>query len=85
MTAGNVDQVKATTNNPDLRRLLGVTPELGKAMKLDAAWVVHAVKAVGNFGEMYERNLGKGSSLGLERGPSDLWTKGGLIYPLPMR
>lgn len=85
VTAGNVDQVKATTNNPDLRRLLGVTPELGKAMKLDAAWVVHAVKAVGNFGEMYERNLGKGSSLGLERGPSDLWTKGGLIYPLPMR
>jgi general L-amino acid transport system substrate-binding protein len=85
VTGANVDEIKATTKNPDLRRLLGVTPDLGKAMKLDPAWVVNIVKMVGNFGEMYERNLGKGSPLGLDRGPSDLWTKGGLIYPLPMR
>ncbi len=85
ITAANVEQVKATTNNPDIRRLLGVTPELGKALKLDPDWVVNVVKAVGNYGEMFERNLGKNSAHGLQRGQNNLWTNGGLIYPLPMR
>ena len=68
-----------------LRRLLGVTPELGKALKLDPKWVVNAIKAVGNYGEMFERNLGRNSPLGLPRGLNEQWTKGGLIYALPMR
>jgi general L-amino acid transport system substrate-binding protein len=84
ITADNVDKIKTTTN-PDIRRLLGVTPELGQALKLDPAWVVNVVKAVGNYGDMFERNLGKSSAHGLDRGVNALWTKGGLIYPLPMR
>ncbi|MGB3720842.1 MAG: amino acid ABC transporter substrate-binding protein [Hyphomicrobiaceae bacterium] len=85
ITAANVEEIAATTNDADLRRLLGVTPELGKALKLDPKWVVNAIKAVGNYGEIFERNLGRDSPLGLSRGLNEQWTKGGLIYALPMR
>lgn len=85
ITAANVDEVAASTNDADIRRLLGVTPELGEALKLDPKWVVNAVKAVGNYGELFERHLGPSSPLGLSRGLNEQWTKGGLIYALPMR
>lgn len=62
-----------------------MTPELGKALNLDPKWVVNAIKAVGNYGEIFERNLGRDSPLGLSRGLNEQWTKGGLIYALPMR
>ena len=85
VTSANADQVKRDSTNPDTRRLLGVSPELGQAMKLDPAWVVNVVKAVGNYGEIYERNMGVQTPVGLARGPNELWNKGGLLYPLPMR
>jgi general L-amino acid transport system substrate-binding protein len=85
VTSRNVDEVKRTTTNPDTRRLLGVTPELGQALKLDPNWVVNIVKAVGNYGEIYERHMGPRTPVGLARGPNELWTRGGLLYALPMR
>ncbi|MFC7735215.1 amino acid ABC transporter substrate-binding protein [Roseomonas sp. GCM10028921] len=85
VTAANVDEVKRTTTNPDTRRLLGVTPELGQSLKLDPNWVVNIVKAVGNYGEIYERHMGPKTQVGLARGPNELWTRGGLLYALPMR
>ncbi|MBB5692902.1 amino acid ABC transporter substrate-binding protein [Muricoccus pecuniae] len=85
VTSANVDEVKRTTTNPDTRRLLGVTPELGQSLKLDPNWVVNIVKAVGNYGEIYERHMGPKTQVGLARGPNELWTRGGLLYALPMR
>ena len=85
VTSQNVDEVKRTTTNPDTRRLLGVTPELGQSLKLDPNWVVNIVKAIGNYGEIYERHMGPRSQVGLARGANELWTRGGLLYALPMR
>jgi general L-amino acid transport system substrate-binding protein len=85
VTQANVDEVKRTTTNPDTRRLLGVTPELGASLKLDPSWVVNIIKAVGNYGELYERHMGPKTQVGLARGPNNLWTHGGLLYALPMR
>ena len=85
VTQANVDEVRRTTTNPDTRRLLGVTPELGQAIKLDPLWVVNVVKAVGSYGEIYDRHMGPASPVGLPRGANELWTRGGLLYALPMR
>ena len=85
VTSANAEEVKRTTTNPDTRRLLGVTPELGQSLKLDPDWVVRVVKAVGNYGEMYDRHMGPKTPVGLARGPNELWTRGGLLYALPMR
>jgi general L-amino acid transport system substrate-binding protein len=85
VTQANVDEMKKTSLNPNTRRLLGVTPELGEALKLDRNWVVNIVKAVGNYGEIYDRNFGPKTIVDLPRGPNKLWTDGGLIYALPMR
>lgn len=85
ITSQNVDEIRSTTKDADIRRLLGVTPELGEALGLDPSWVVNAVKAVGNYGEMFDRHLGPNSPLGMSRGLNEQWTRGGLIYALPMR
>lgn len=84
VTRANIDE-KKTSTDPDIRRLLGVEPGLGKALGLDEAWAERALRAVGNYGESFDRNLGKGSPIGLERGLNDQWTKGGLMYALPLR
>ena len=60
-------------------------PGMGKALGLDEKWAYNAIKAVGNYGEIFDRNVGQGSPLKLERGLNDLWTKGGLIYAMPIR
>jgi general L-amino acid transport system substrate-binding protein len=85
ITAANVEQMRQESTNPDTRRLLGVTPEVAQALKLDPLWVVKVIKSIGNYGEVYERNMGLKTSIGLARGPNELWTRGGLLYPLPMR
>jgi general L-amino acid transport system substrate-binding protein len=85
ITATNVEQMRKESTNPDTRRLLGVTPEVAQALKLDPLWVVNVIKSVGNYGEIYERNMGLKTPIGLARGPNELWTHGGLLYPLPMR
>ncbi len=58
---------------------------MGKALGLDDKWAYNIVKQVGNYGEVFDRNVGKDSSLKLERGLNDLWTRGGLIYAMPVR
>lgn len=85
VTSSNADQMLADSTNPTVQRLLGKSGDFGKLMGLDNAWALNIVKQVGNYGETYERNVGMGSSLKLERGPNALWTKGGLMYAIPFR
>jgi len=84
ITAKNVDDT-LKSDDPNVKRFLGVTPGMGKALGLDDKWAYNIVKQVGNYGEVFDRNVGKDSPLKLERGLNDLWTKGGLMYAMPVR
>ncbi len=84
VTQANVDRMLESPN-PAIRRLLGVAGDHGPLMGLDRRWAYNAIKAVGNYGEIFERNLGSGSPIGLRRGLNDLWTRGGLMYAMPIR
>lgn len=84
ITSKNVDEM-LKNDDPDIKRLLGATPGMGKALGLDDKWAYNLIKQVGNYGEVYDRNVGKNSPLKLERGLNDLWTKGGLMYAMPVR
>jgi general L-amino acid transport system substrate-binding protein len=84
ITSKNVDE-KTKSDDPNVKRLLGVTPGMGKAMGLDEKWAYNLIKQVGNYGEVFDRNVGKDSPLKLERGLNDLWTRGGLMYSMPVR
>jgi general L-amino acid transport system substrate-binding protein len=81
LTSANIDS-QANSTNPDVQRFLGKTGDLGKMMGLEPDWAVRVVKAVGNYGEIWDRNL---APLGIQRGINNLWTKGGLHYAPPMR
>lgn len=84
ITKANVDeQLKST--DALVKRFLGVTPGNGKALQIDEKWAYNIVKQVGNYGESFERNVGMDSPLKLQRGLNGLWTKGGLMYPIPLR
>lgn len=83
--AANVDDLKANSKIPTIRRLLGLEGTFGADMGLDADWAARAIKATGNYAEMFERNLGKSSKLGIERGINALWNAGGLLYVPPVR
>ena len=76
---------KLEAKDPNVRLLLGVVPGNGKALGLDEKWAYNILKQVGNYGESFERNLGQGSPLKFGRGINALWTKGGVMYPLPLR
>jgi general L-amino acid transport system substrate-binding protein len=84
VTQANVEEQRAS-QNPEVRRLLGLTGDHGPLMGLDRAWAYNAIKAVGNYGEVFERNLGMGSAVKLPRGLNDLWSRGGLMYAPPVR
>src|SRR6267143_4939124 len=84
ITQKNLDEM-AKSEAPDIKRMLGVTPGMGKALNLDEKWAYNAIKAVGNYGEIFDKHLGLGSPLKLERGYNNLWSKGGLIYAPPIR
>jgi general L-amino acid transport system substrate-binding protein len=84
VTSKNVDE-KAKSESPDIRRLLGFEGNFGEAMGLDPNWAYDVVKLVGNYGEVFDRNLGAGSQLKIKRGMNALWTKGGLLYAPPIR
>lgn len=84
VTSKNVDE-KLKSTNPNVKRLLGVTPGAGKNMGVDDKWAYDIIKQVGNYGESFERNVGMGSPLQIQRGLNALWTKGGLMYALPIR
>src|SRR3546814_18590613 len=81
----NVDQVAAESSNPEVQRLLGKTGGYGGKLGLAADWAVRIIKAVGNYGEMYDRNLGDGSPIKLARGLNALWSNGSLVYAPPFR
>ena len=84
ITSKNVDEM-LKSDNPTIKRILGVTPGMGKALGVDEKWVYTIVKQVGNYGESFDRNVGMGSPLKVERGQNALWTKGGLQYAPPIR
>ena len=73
------------SESPDAKRLLGTEGNYGEQLGLTKDWVVRIVKHVGNYGEVFDRNLGEGSRLKIERGRNALWTKGGLQYAPPVR
>ncbi len=84
VTRATVGQFRAS-DNPRVRRLLGVIPGLGTALGLDDAWADRIVAQVGNYGESFEANLGTASPLKIDRGLNDLWTRGGLLFAYPLR
>ena len=84
VTQANVDEQKASTN-PEIRRLLGAEGDFGTGIGLTNDWVVNIVKAVGNYGEIFDRNVGGASALKIERGKNAQWSKGGLQYGMPVR
>ncbi|MBO1075176.1 amino acid ABC transporter substrate-binding protein [Roseomonas marmotae] len=81
LTAENID-AQANSPNPDVQRFMGKTGDLGKMLGLERDWAVRVVKAVGNYGEIWDRNL---APLGIQRGLNNLWNKGGVHYAPPMR
>ena len=86
ITQSNVDEMKKS-DNPKIRRVLGQDPNshYGKDLGVSEAWVANIVKAVGNYGESFERNLGQGSPPKIKRGLNQLWSKGGILYAPPIR
>ncbi|MDO6964018.1 amino acid ABC transporter substrate-binding protein [Rhizobium alvei] len=86
ITTANVDEM-TKSENPDIKRFLGEEKDqtIGKDLGLDEKWAYNIVKQVGNYGESFERNVGQGSNLKIERGLNALWTKGGLQYSPPIR
>ena len=85
ITSGNADEMAKSSNVPAIQRLLGSTGDLGSRLGLDNKWMVKAVKAGGNYGEIFERNVGQASPLKLERGFNAAWSKGGLMYAIPFK
>ena len=86
VTQANVDQMKATSTDPVVQRLLGGGNEdTGKLLGLDKDWMTRVIKTVGNYGESFERNVGPKTPLNLPRGINNLWNKGGLMYAYPVR
>jgi general L-amino acid transport system substrate-binding protein len=86
ITQGNVDQLKSSSTNPSVMRILGMGNEdTGKLLGLDKEWAYRAIKAVGNYGEQFERHVGPKTPIQLPRGINNLWTKGGVMYAPPIR
>ena len=85
VTSANVEELAKTTKNPDVARMLGAEGEFGKDLKVPKDWVVKIIKQVGNYGESFDRNVGAGSDLKIERGLNAQWNKGGLQYAPPIR
>lgn len=85
VTSKNVDEMKAKSTDPEIRRLLGRESDLGRKLGLSNDWAYHIIKRVGNYGEIYDRNVGPNTPLKLQRGLNQLWNKGGILYAPPMR
>jgi len=85
VTQANVAEMAAGTDNPEINRMLGSEGELGAMLGLDADWAQRVIAVGGNYGELFEANIGESSAIGLSRGLNALWTQGGLIYTPPFR
>ena len=84
ITSKNLDE-KMKSEDPMVQRFLGVIEGNGKSLGLDEKWAYNIIKQVGNYGEVFERNVGVNTSLGIERGLNALWTNGGLMYSPPFK
>ncbi len=85
VTAANVLEMKEKTTNPVVQRMLGKSGDTGSYLGLEKDWMVRAIQAVGNYGEIYDRHFGPSTKLNIPRGVNKLWTQGGLHYALPIR
>lgn len=85
ITSANVDEIRGSSENPDVRRLLGVEGDFGPKLGLSNDWAYNVVKLVGNYGEIYNRNLGPDTVFNLPRGLNALYTEGGILYAPPIR
>ncbi|WP_171179717.1 amino acid ABC transporter substrate-binding protein [Ruegeria sp. HKCCD8929] len=85
ITSANIDEMAGGTDNPEVNRLLGSEGTLGEMLGLDAEWARRAVKAGGNYGEVFAKNIGEETPIGLARGLNAQWTEGGLLYSPPFR
>ena len=85
VTSANVADMATSTNNPEVKRLLGAEGEMGKMIGLDPEWAKRAIAASGNYGEIFEANIGSATPIKLARGLNALWTQGGLQYAPPFR
>ncbi len=85
ITKANLEEVLAATTDPEVKRLLGTEGDMGVMLGLDNAWAKNAIMANGNYGEIFEANIGTATPIGLARGLNALWTQGGLQYAPPVR
>jgi general L-amino acid transport system substrate-binding protein len=85
LTQANVEKMMNESQDPVVMRITGKSEDTGKLLGLEKDWMVKALKATGNYGEMFERNVGPKSALNLPRGLNNLWSKGGLQYAPPIR
>lgn len=85
ISSKNVDQIKSGTTDPGIKRLLGVEGDMGAQLGLPADWAYNIIAKVGNYGEVFERNVGPSTPVGLPRGINKLWTDGGVMYAPPVR
>jgi len=85
ITQANVDEMVKESKDPVVQRILGTSEDTGKLLGLDKDWAYRAIKATGNYGEIFERNVGPKSALKLPRGANNLWNKGGYMYAPPVR
>ncbi len=85
VTSANIDDIRATSEDPSVRKLVGTEGEMGVKLGLSNDWAYNVIKQVGNYGEIYDRNLGPDTPTFIPRGVNNLWTNGGLIYAPPIR
>jgi general L-amino acid transport system substrate-binding protein len=85
ITSANVDAMMANSKDPEVRRMLGSEGEYGTMLGLSKDWALKVIKAVGNYGEIFDRHIGPKTNIALERGLNQLWSKGGILYVPPFR
>ncbi len=85
ITSANIEELSKGTNNPEINRMLGTEGTLGEMLGLDKDWAKNAIVAGGNYGELFEKNIGESTPIGLARGLNAQWTEGGLLYAPPFR
>ena len=85
VTSANIDELATSSQNPEVQRLLGTQGEIGKMLGLPADWAKNAIKAGGNYGEIFAATIGESTPIGLARGLNAQWTQGGLLYAPPFR